>query len=369
MTGNEIIKYLEEWAPKEISWQKDNAGLQVGTGSAEIKNILLALDATEEVIDDALDKDCNFIITHHPLLFYPLKKINTDDGSTSALAARLIKNDITLYSAHTNLDYTKEGVSFSLAKALNLHNVTFLSRLKLNQYKFTVFVPAADADKVADAIFNAGGGNIGEYSRCSFRTAGTGTSEGSDESDPAIGEKGKFTTIKEVKIEVIIDAWILNKVIAAVNEVHPYEEPAFDLIPLHNAATRYGAGAVGMLARPMPADKFLEHIAKKLNAQSLKFSEPRGGKISKVAVCGGSGSEYLADAINAGADAFITADVKYHTFQDARNKILLIDAGHYETEIFSLDELQRRLKAFIKADKIKVIKFSGSSNPVNIYNN
>jgi hypothetical protein len=224
---------------------------------------------------------------------------------------------------------------------------------------------------VADAIFKAGGGEIGDYTNCSFRTAGTGTFKGNQNSSPSIGRKGEFVKTPEIKLEIIVDSWNLSKVISAVKEVHPYEEPAFDIVSLENLSTKYGAGAIGTLKEPLRKKDFLKHVSENLKVSCLKYSDPTGknNMVNSVAVCGGSGSDYFNDAVKAGADAFITADVKYHTFQEAGSQILIIDAGHYETEIFSLNEVKKKLDVFLSGKKIKVLKFSGSTNPISIYNN
>ncbi len=371
MTGSEIIKYFESWAPKEIAWQKDNTGLQVGSPIRKVKNILLSLDLTEMVVDDAIKKNCNFIITHHPFLFHPIKKIDLHKDKNSRLIEKLIKNEITLYSAHTNLDSTKDGVSFQLAKKLKLHQVDFLVKLKSNQFKLIVFLPENFAAKVLDTIFNSGGGIIGEYSNCSFSTNGTGTFKGSSKTNPNFGKKEVVEKINEVKIEVIVDSWKLNNVISAMLKAHPYQEPAYDIIPLENTNQNYGMGAVGFLEKPLTQKQFLDFVAAKLKIKNFRYAA--GGKniITKAAVCGGSGSEYIDDAIGSGADAFITADLKYHTFQDYQNRILLIDAGHYETEIFSLEEVKKRLASCIENSRsnIKIFKYEGSTNPIIFYNN
>jgi len=202
MTGKEIIKYLEEWAPKGIAWDKDNVGLQVGDPEIKIKNVLLSLDLKEQVIESAIKENCNLIITHHPLLYYPLKNLDYSKNIIARMIEKLIKNNITLYSAHTNLDFTKHGVSYQLAKKLLLKNIRFLKNLSDNQIKLTVFVPESHVNKVAEAIHQAGGGLIGEYSHCSFKTSGTGTFKGSNESNPAIGKKGVVEFVEEVKEEV-----------------------------------------------------------------------------------------------------------------------------------------------------------------------
>lgn len=368
MKCTEIIKYLELWAPKEIAWERDNVGLQVGSFERDIKNVMLCLDITPAVVNEAIKKSCNFIISHHPLLFHSLKKISLDEDYRSKVIEQLIKNDITLYSAHTNLDFTKDGVSFRLAQKLKLQNIEFLKKLNSNQVKLTVFVPEESVEKVSDAIFKAGGGIIGEYSHCSFRSHGNGTFKGSDKTKPAVGEKEKFESVNEIRLEILVDSWKIKKVLSELLKVHPYEEPAYDIYPLQNENIKYGEGAIGLLPEEMQADDFLNYICESLNIPNLRFTNSYKDKIKKVAVCGGAGSDLIGEAKNSGADVYITADIKYHTFQEAEGQILLIDAGHYETEIFSLEEIQERLGSFLNKG-IRVFKYSKSTNPVKFYNN
>ena len=370
MICKDIIYYLESWAPKETAWERDNVGLQVGSENRRLKNILVSLDLTTKVVDEAINRNCNLIITHHPLLFNPLHKIDTENDQTSKMIEQLVKNKITLYSTHTNLDMAKGGVSFQLANKLKLQNLTFLKNSAGNQVKLIVFVPASHINPVADAIHNQGGGIIGEYSHCSFRTTGTGTFRGSISSNPTTGKKGKFEKVEEIKLEVIIDSFRLSKVISAMKYAHPYEEVAYDLYPLKNENVNYGMGVVGELSKPMTANVFIKYISTSLKIKNLRYNNGKKQRIKKVAVCGGSGRDLIPDALKNQADAYVTADIKYHDFQDAEGKLLLIDAGHYETEIFCVDEIQKRLrKLLINNPKIKVFKYRGSTNPVIFFNN
>jgi dinuclear metal center YbgI/SA1388 family protein len=370
MTCGEVFKYIENWAPREIAWNRDNVGLQVGSTKRVIKNILLSLDVNTNVAEEAIKKNCNLIITHHPLLFNPLRKIDTDNDSTSLLVEKLIKNNITLFSSHTNLDFTKDGVSFELAKTLKLQNIRFLSNLEANQYKLIIFVPEKNIDSVAQAIFENGGGVIGEYTHCSFRTKGRGTFKGSEKTNPTTGKKLQYEKVNEIKIEIIVDSWKLDKVMEAVRKVHPYEEIAYDIYPLKNKNINFGVGAIGAIKEPMTQETFLNYVSKSLNIKNFRYTTGKRNKIKKVAVCGGSGSEFVPAAIKEGTDAYISADIKYHTFFDYHRKILLIDAGHYETEVFSLNELKSRLTDLIKDNgKIKVYKYNRTTNPVIFYNN
>ncbi len=370
MIVNDVIKYLEGWAPKETAWQKDNTGLQIGATESKIKNIFLCLELTEIALSEAVEKNCNFIITHHPFIFQPLKKIDITNDKNSKLIEKIIKNDITLYSFHTNLDFTKNGVSFALAKKLDLKNISFLENQESNQFKLVVFVPGNNLNEVLDAIFNSGGGKIGEYEKCSFQVPGKGTFEGSENSNPAIGKAQNFEKVDEIRLEILIDSWNLKKVISAMIEAHPYEEPAFDVYPLQNKNVNFGFGAIGNLENSLSENDFLNFVKEKLNLINLRFVKGKSGSIKKVAVCGGSGSDLLKQAILQKADAFITADVKYHTFHDAEDEILLIDAGHYETEILVFDEVKTKLEKLIlkyNSDS-EIFVFSQSTNPVRYLN-
>ena len=366
----EIIKNIETWAPREIAWQKDNTGLQVGNPDQRVKNILLCLEVDDNVIDEAIKKKCNFIISHHPLLFSPIKKITPAQDFTSRIIQKLISYDITLYSVHTNLDYTKDGVSFQLAQKLDLRNINFLVNLKSNQYKVVVFVPEKECGLVAEVMFKTGAGNLGEYSHCSYRTDGTGTFLGSSNSNPYIGKRGNLESVHEVKLEMLVERWKLDSVLTAMKKVHPYEEPAFDVYPVDSSNVNYGIGATGEMSKDFQVNEFLKHISDKLVVKNFRYANKTKKTIRKVAVCGGSGSEYLRDAVSQKCDAYITADIKYHTFLEAEENILLIDAGHYETEICSLREVKKRILINLdKSSKTEVFLYSGSTNPVIFYNN
>ncbi|MFH0733332.1 MAG: Nif3-like dinuclear metal center hexameric protein [bacterium] len=370
MIINDLIKYYESWSPPGAAWEKDNVGLQVGNLNDNIKNIFLCLELTISSLEAAIKKNCNLILTHHPLIFSPLKKIDTT-SNLGLIISLLIKNNITVYSSHTNLDFVKGGVSFELAKQLKLDKLKFLTNLEKTQYKMAVFIPQENVETVAEAIFTAGGGIIGEYERCSFSSKGEGTFKGSSDSNPTIGTKQKFQTVNEIKLEAIIDSWKLNTVLSAMIKAHPYEEPAYDIYPLLNKNVNFGAGVIGTLKEEMCTDKFLSHVTKSLNINTVKFCEGKTTAIKTVAVCGGSGADLISSAIKAGADAFITADIKYHAYHDAAEKILLIDAGHYETEIFGLRAIKRNIEEYIdiKDGNVEIHFYEGSTNPAKFYNN
>ncbi len=369
MIANQIIKVLKDWAPQGAAWEKDNIGLQVGSGNTKLKNIFLTLDLTESSLEQAIKNDCNFIFTHHPLIFTPLQNLNFDKDTKNILIRKLVRNDITLFSAHTNLDFTKGGVSFQLAKTLGLKNIKFLRNQNSNQVKVVVFVPTEFTSKVADSIFKAGGGIIGEYEKCSFTSNGTGTFQGSKFSNPAIGKKNNYETVNEQKLEALVNNWQIDSVINAIKSVHPYEEPAIDIYPVKNYNVNFGAGAIGELPNKLSEKQFLSHVSQKLKTKALKYCVGKRKAINTVAVCGGSCSEMWIEAVRKRADAFVTADIKYHTFQDAEGQILFVDAGHFETEVVVLNEVKQRLKNFIiqMHEKTKVIQYKGSTNPIKFY--
>lgn len=368
MNVGELIKQIEDWAPPGAAWEKDNVGLQIGSRGDKLKNILLCLELDDEVLKEAIKKKCNFIFTHHPLIFNPIKKLDFQKDNQAQLIQKLIKNNISLYSAHTNLDFTKDGVSFELAQMLKLKNVKFLELAEGNQFKISVFVPEESVEKLSAELFNSGAGIIGNYENCSFRLKGEGTFKGNEKARPVIGKKGKVEKVNEIRLELIVDVWNLKNAINAIKEFHPYEEPAYDIYPLKNKNTNYGAGAIGELTNELSEKEFLKYVTTLLKTGRLKYCSGNGKMIKRIAVCGGSGSELLNNAINSRADAFITADIKYHTYQEAYGKILMIDAGHYETEIGSLNAVKRKIDdILLKNNSIKVYKYSGSTNPVKFY--
>ncbi|OQY77592.1 MAG: Nif3-like dinuclear metal center hexameric protein [Ignavibacteriales bacterium UTCHB3] len=364
-----IIKYLDNWAPKFIQWEKDNTGLLVGDDREEVTGVFLCLDVDEEAIQKAQKLRCNLILSHHPLIFFPIKRITPNSDRTSKLVTQLIKNNISLLSYHTNLDFTHDGVNHRLAKRIGVQPEGFLHPIVGKSLKLVVFVPAGSLDKVSEAIFSAGGGVIGNYSRCSYRSEGKGTFLGSAETNPAVGSKGNFEQVDEIRLEVLVNEQNLHTVIRKMREAHPYEEPAFDIYPVKNSETNYGMGVTGTLSEELSEADFLRSVAETLGTGFLRHSAFTGKKIRKVALFGGSASEYLSDAIAAGCDAFVTADIRYHTFQEAEGKILLIDAGHFETEVPVLDEIKLRLLHFFESlgESSNIHIHDGNPNPVKYF--
>ena len=344
----DITDALEAWAPPGSAQDYDNVGLQVGDASRSVDTGLLALDATPEVLDEAERIDADLVVTHHPLLFRPLDGV-TADGYVSTLALRLAEAGVGLYSVHTNLDAAPGGVSFALADRLGLTDVGFLDGYEETLYKLAVFVPEDAFDAVREALADAGAGRIGDYEACAFAVEGTGFFRPGEGTDPHIGEAGgDVESAQERKLEVEVARWALSDVLAALHAAHPYEEVAYDLYPVHQKNSRAGLGAVGRLAAPEPLSAFLERVATRLEAGSLRYAGADDAPVERVAVCGGAGSDFIATARGTGADAYVTADVTYHEFfdvlaPDGTPEMALVDPGHYETEALTEALLRDRL--------------------------
>lgn len=331
MKVSEIISAIEELAPISLKEEYDNPGLQVGDSSIEATGALLCVDVTEAVVDEAIECGVNLIISHHPILFKGLKSV-TGKNYIERLVIKAIKHDIVIYSAHTNLDNAYGGVNYRIAQNLNLSNVKILSPLKNQLIKLIVFVPEVAADSVRLAMLNSGAGKIGDYDMCSYNMSGYGTFRACEGATPYCGEIGTTHKENEVRIEVILPIHLKNRVIDAMLNVHPYQEPAYDIIKLENVNSYAGSGVIGDLNEDIPVEDFLKRIKKVFNVESIKYSSIAKEKIKRVALCGGSGAFLINDAIRANADVFITGEIGYHNFFTAENKILLVEAGHYETE-------------------------------------
>ncbi len=358
MEHKTIFDFIEQWAPKGIAWEKDNIELQIGKHSDKTTGILLTLDVTSDSLIKAKEEKCNLVISHHPLFFNPLKNINLENEKGN-LIEFAIQNKITIYSAHTNLDFTKDGVSFELAKVLGLQKVDFLEKAPSTQYKLVTFVPEDKVNILIEKLSEAGAGIIGNYTHCSYQLKGKGTFFGLEKTKPTVGEKGKLESVDEIRLEMIFEKWKLDKVLSTLIKNHPYEEPAYDIYPLVNRNVNYGFGAVGYLKEKMTASDFLKLVKAKLRAPSLKYTPGSKKFLSKIGVCGGSGSDLIQSAVNQGCDAFVTADLKYHTLLDYSDKILLIDAGHFHTEYPVINALEKKLNSFLqeRKEKVKVIKY------------
>ena len=362
---NDIIKTIEDFAPPIYQETYDNSGLQLGDASAEVNGVLLSLDVTEAIVEEAILRGCNMIVAHHPLIFSGLKRI-TGRNYVERVVQKAIKNDIHIYAAHTNLDNMRQGVNAKIAEKLGLERTTILSPIGYSLSKLYTYAPFDAADKVRDALFAAGAGEIGKYSECSFNTPGTGTFRPAADANPNIGTLGgPREELPEIKIEVLLPKHAEGRILRALFQAHPYEEVAYELIPLQNRNQEIGAGMIGYLPQPMDEMTFLKHLKESMRTDCVKYTALRGDKIEKIALCGGSGSFLLKDAIAAGADVFITGDFKYHQFFDAEGKIIICDIGHYESEQFTVEIFKGLLNK--KFPNFAVLLSNLSTNPVKYF--
>jgi dinuclear metal center YbgI/SA1388 family protein len=336
MTVQSICSIIEEVAPLALQESYDNAGLLVGNSQMEVSSAMVCIDVTEEVITEAIQKKCNLIISHHPLIFSGLKRI-TGQNEVQRCVAKAIKNDIAIYAAHTNMDNVLQGVSGKMAEKIGLKNIRILQPKQNTLLKLITYVPENHLSVVREALFNAGAGRIGNYDFCSFNSEGVGTFKANLNAQPFVGKIDKLHFEKETKIEVILPDYLKNNVLGALLNVHPYEELAYDFILLQNTWNQVGAGIVGDLETAEDELIFLNKIKETFNIPTIRHTQLLGKKIKRIALCGGSGSTFLPDAISANADVYISSDFKYHEFFDVQNKILIADIGHFESEQFTKD--------------------------------
>jgi len=362
MKINEVINYLEAIAPPNLQEDYDNSGLLVGNKDKKVNGILICLDSTEQIIDEAIEKGCNLVIAHHPIVFSGLKKFTASNYIEKTII-KAIKNDINIYAFHTNLDNLINGVNSKLANLLELQNIRILKPKENQLVKISVFVPINNADNIRNAMFNAGAGNIGNYSNCSFNNEGQGSFMANKDSKPYVGVAEKLHFEKEVKIEVIVPVHLKNIVIKQMIESHPYEEVAYDIYSLENIHSKIGAGIIGELDNEISSKNFLLQIKERLNISSIRHTKLCKDNIKTVALCGGSGSFLLKNAIKQNADIFISADFKYHDFFDANNKIIIADIGHFESEKLTIDLIDELLKK--KFTKFAIFKTQINTNPIN----
>jgi len=364
MTIQDITSFLEKMAPPFLQESYDNAGLITGNSNWECTGIITSLDATEAVVLEAIEKKCNLIVAHHPIIFSGLKKI-TGKNYVERTIITAIKNDIAIYAIHTNLDNVLQGVNGKIADQLGLINRQVLQPRTGILKKLFTFVPVEHAEKVRSAIFAAGGGHISNYSECSFNTEGSGTFKAGEGSDPFVGEIGKRHTENEIRIEVIFPAWAEKAVYQAMVAAHPYEEVAYDIISLNNTTTFIGSGLVGELPEKTTEAAFLYLIKEKFKLSVIKHTALTGKSVQKVALCGGAGSFLIDAAIGAGADFYISSDIKYHEFFDADCRLVVADIGHYESEQYTIDLLFDILRE--KFLTFAVLKTSVNTNPVHYF--
>ncbi len=359
-----LLQHLENFAPLNYQEDYDNAGLIVGHNSDEITAALVALDCTEEIVAEAIAKNCNLIITHHPIIFKGLKKLNGNNYVERVLL-KAIKNNIALYAIHTNLDHVAGGVNSQIAKKLSLQNTKILSPKSQLLKKLVTFCPTAHAEVLKAALFTAGAGHIGNYSNCSFNTIGTGTFKAGANANPFVGQKDKEHHQEEIRIETIFKTPDEGKILTALFANHPYETIAYDIYTLENKLDTVGAGIIGNLPQELDGSTFLQLVKTQMQTKVIRHTQILTKKIKTVAVCGGAGSFLLKTAIKAGADAFVTADFKYHEFFDAEDKLIIADIGHYESEQFTskllIDNIQENFPNFA----IRLTEHN--TNPINYF--
>jgi dinuclear metal center YbgI/SA1388 family protein len=360
----DIIAHLESVAHPSLQEHYDNTGLITGNIEWPCTGAIISLDATEAVIKEAIEKNCNLIISHHPIVFSGLKKISGNNYVEKAVISA-IKNDVAIYAMHTNLDNVVAGVNGTIADKLGLVNASVLKPKTGVLKKLFVFVPTKQAEQVRNAVFAVGGGDISNYSECSFNTAGTGTFRPQEGARPFTGEIGKTHSEEEMKIEVIFPGWLEAKLITAMKLAHPYEEVAYDVVGLDNKHSGIGSGIIGNLPEPMDEMTFLGYIKHTFQIPVLRHTALTGRPVNKIAVCGGAGSFLIPAAVNAGADFYITADVKYHEFFDANDRLVIADVGHYESEQYTIDLLASILLK--KFPTFAALKTTVKTNPVHYF--
>ena len=361
MKVKEIVCALERFAPLPLQDGWDNAGLQVGLTEAEVTGALLCLDVTEAVVDEAVALGYNLIVSHHPLIFGGMKSI-TGRNYVERCVMKAIRHGITICSHHTNMDNATGGVNHKIAEKLGLKNLRFLAPKEDSLLKLVTFVPTAQADRVRQALFDAGCGCIGGYDSCSYNMAGEGTFRAGEGTDPFCGNIGELHREPEIRIETVLPAYLKGKVVGALLSNHPYEEPAYDLYPLKNQWMQTGSGLIGELPDEMEVTKFIQMVKETFQAGCVKTNKFSGKRIRTIALCGGSGAFLLPQAIGQGADAFLTGEIKYHDYFGHEDDVLMIEIGHYESEQYTVEIFQTIIKEACPTVPVKMTKVE--TNPV-----
>ncbi|MFA8300097.1 MAG: Nif3-like dinuclear metal center hexameric protein [Hyphomicrobiales bacterium] len=357
---SDIIKCIEEFAPLHLQESYDNAGLVVGDKEKEISKALVCIDITDDIIDEAINNSCELIISHHPLIFKGLKKL-TGNGMVERIVIKAIKNDIAIYSAHTNLDNTFLGVNHIFAEKLGLKELKILAPKSNLLKKLVTFVPNDHLQNVRTSLFDAGAGHIGNYDNCSFNTKGTGSFRASENTNPFVGNKNELHFEGETRLETIFPAWQENKIINSLIASHPYEEVAYDIYPLDNTHHQVGSGMIGILESETDTLEFLNKVKEITKTDCIRHTNIIKDKVKKVAICGGSGSFLLSSAIRNNADVFITGDMKYHEFFNADGKIIIADIGHYESEQFTMELISSIIKEKFSTFAIRLTEVNTNS--------
>lgn len=364
MKIKELTSFLEHKFPLGSQADFDNCGLIAGDADAEITSVLVSLDCTEEIIEEAITLGANVVVSHHPIVFRGLKKI-TGKNYVERTLIKAIRNNIAIYAVHTNLDHHPAGVNAEIAARLELENVQILDPVQSSLYKLCVFVPQDHVSQVERSLFHAGAGKIGNYAECSFESKGVGSFKPLEGADPFEGKIGSRTKAEESKIEVLVSKHKLAAVLHAMNDAHPYEEVAHDIIPLHNSNQEEGSGMIGELKNPVDTLTFLAKIKQTFHCGVIRHTDIVKQKVRTVAICGGSGSFLLGKALARKADIFITADFKYHEFFDAEGRIIIADIGHYESEQFTINLIHREISNNFA--KFAVHLTGINTNPINYF--
>lgn len=362
MLIRDIIKAVEDFAPLSLQESYDNSGVQVGDIYCEATGVLIAIDITEALIDEAINKKCNLVIAHHPLIFKGIKRL-TGNSYIERCVWKAIKNDIVLYAAHTNLDNARDGVSYRMAQKLGLKNIRILAPQEGKLLKLVTFVPLSKAEQVRLALFGAGAGHIDKYSECSFNVLGEGTFKAGENTNPYVGEIGQQHMEVEVRIEVILTQSLVSPVIKALKDTHPYEVPAYDIIALQNVDESNGCGVIGELPHPTSALHFLQTVKQVFHVPCIKYSPLHQEQIKSIALCGGSGAFLYPQAMGAGADLFITGEIKYHDFFVHENRMIFAEIGHYESEQFTKELIYDIIRE--KFSNFAVHLAEVKTNPIN----
>lgn len=364
MKIKQLLAVLEAFAAPELQEEYDNAGLITGNAQWDCTGVLCALDVTVDVVKEAIGKNCNLIVAHHPIIFKGLKRIN---GKTyvEQVIIEAIKNDLAIYAIHTNLDNVVLGVNGKIADKLGLKNIRVLSPKRGTLRRLITFAPMDKAEEVRSAIFKAGAGHIGNYSECSFNSEGVGTFKAEKGADPYVGQVGERHSEKETKIEIVYPAYLELQIVQALIDSHPYEEVAYDIFAMQNIHYGIGAGITGELAEAVEETVFLQHLKSIFGTGAIRHTALRNQPVKKVAVCGGAGSFLVKTAISQAADFFVTADMKYHEFFDAEGKMVVADIGHYESEQFTIELIHGLLVE--KFPTFAVLKTGVDTNPVKYF--
>ena len=364
MTIQDLLQYLNELAPFTYQESYDNSGLLVGDPKREITGVVVALDCTEEIIDEAISAGANVVLTHHPVIFKGLKRLTGNDY-VERTVIKALENKIALVAIHTNLDNMPDGVNARISDKIGLLNQKILSPKSGILNKLTVFVPNDHLEKVSEAMFAAGAGKIGNYDSCGFTAEGTGTFRPLEGADPYTGKINERESASESRFESIVPGDSLSNVVSVMLNAHPYEEVAYDIVPLANKHKNIGAGMIGDLEKEASAEEFLMKIKSVFHCGVIRHTALTGKTIKKVAVCGGAGGFLLQDAIRQGADIFITADYKYHEFFDADGKIIIADIGHYESEQYTSELLVEQLKKKFSTFAVRLTSIN--TNPIKYF--